>query len=299
MNDIVTNDNSKKLYSFIKGKKCESSGIAPLKKDGIAHSDPRIKATILNNQFSSVFSEENPTNLPSMGKSLFPDMHTFTVDKEGVRKLLHGLNPHKAEGPDHIPTRFLKEFATELSPVMTLIFQASLQQGEIPDDWRQANIAPVFKKGDRSVAANYRPISLTSVCSKVLEHIIHSQIMKHLDTHQILTDQQHGFRKKRSCESQLILTVQDLASAMEENEQIDAILLDFSKAFDKVSHQRLAIKLHHYGIRGHLLEWIKSFLTNRCQRVMVEGQTSTPVPVTSRVPPRDSPGTPVVPHLYK
>ena len=284
VNDIVTNDNSKKLYSFIKGKKCESSGIAPLKKDGIAHSDPRIKATILNNQFSSVFSEENPTNLPSMGKSLFPDMHTFTVDKEGVRKLLHGLNPHKAEGPDHIPTRFLKEFATELSPVMTLIFQASLQQGEIPDDWRQANIAPVFKKGDRSVAANYRPISLTSVCSKVLEHIIHSQIMKHLDTHQILTDQQHGFRKKRSCESQLILTVQDLASAMEENEQIDAILLDFSKAFDKVSHQRLAIKLHHYGIRGHLLEWIKSFLTNRCQRVMVEGQTSTPAPVTSGVP---------------
>ena len=153
-----------------------------------------------------------------MGKSLFPDMHTFTVDKEGVRKLLHGLNPHhKAEGPDHIPARFLKEFATELSPVMTLIFQASLQQGEIPDDWRQANIAPVFKKGDRSVAANYRPISLTSVCSKVLEHIIHSQIMKHLDTHQILTDQQHGFRKKRSCESQLILTVQDLASAIEMN----------------------------------------------------------------------------------
>ena len=69
VNDIVTNDNSKKLYSFIKGKKCESSGIAPLKKDGIAHSDPRIKATILNNQFSSVFSEENPTNLPSMGEA--------------------------------------------------------------------------------------------------------------------------------------------------------------------------------------------------------------------------------------
>ena len=83
----------------LKGKKCENSGIAPLKKDGIAHSDPRIKTTILNNQFSSVFSEETSTNLPSMGKSLFPDVHTFTVDKEGVRKLLHGLNPHKAEGP--------------------------------------------------------------------------------------------------------------------------------------------------------------------------------------------------------
>ena len=126
-----------------------------------------------------------------MGKSLFTDIHTvinninnITVNKEGGRKLLQGLNPHKAEGPDHIPTRFLEEFATELSPAMTLIFVASLQQEEIhvPDDCRQANIAPVFKKGDRGVAVNYRPISLTSVCSKVLEHIINSQIMKHLDT---------------------------------------------------------------------------------------------------------------------
>ena len=108
--------------------------------------------------------------------------------------------------------------------------------------------------------------------------------MKHLDAHQILTDQQHGFRKKRSCESQLILTLQDLASALEENEQIDAILLDFSKAFDKVSHQRFAIKLHHYGIRGHLLKWIQSFLANRSQQVMVEGHASTPAPVTSGVP---------------
>ena len=127
---------------------------------------------------------------------------------------------------------------------------------------------------------------MTSVCGKVLEHIIHIQVMKHQDTNQILTEQHHGFRQKRSCKSQLqlILTVQDIASAIEENEQIDVILLDFSKAFDKVSHQRLAIKLHHNGILGQLLEWIKSFLTNRCQQVMVEGQTSTPAPVTYRIP---------------
>ena len=93
-----------------------------------------------------------------------------------------------------------------------------------------------------------------------------------------------GSGEKRSCESQLILTLQDLDSALEENEQIDAILLDFSKAFDKVSHQRLAIKLHHYGIRGHILKWIQSFLANRSQQVMVEGHASTPAPVTSGVP---------------
>ena len=221
--------------------------------------------------------------MPAMSGSRFPDIHTFKVDQAGEFKLMQGLNPHKVEGPDHIPTRFLKEFAAELKPTMTLIFQAFLQQGQVPDDWKQANVAPIFKKGDDSTAASYKPISLTSVCCKILEHIIHSQIMRHLDIHQILSDQQHGFRKNGSCESQLILTVQDLATALVENEQMDAILLYFSRAFDKVSHQRLAIKLDHCGIRGNLLQWIKSFLANRTQQVLVEGHTSSPAPVTSGV----------------
>ena len=136
-------------------------------KDGIAHSDPMTKATILNEQFSSVFTEETSVDMPAMSGCSFPDIHTFKVDQASVFKLMQGLNPHKAEGPDHILTRFLKEFAAELSPTMTLIFQASLQQGEVPDDWKQANVAPIFKKGDDSTAANYRPISLTSVCCKI------------------------------------------------------------------------------------------------------------------------------------
>ena len=98
--------------------------------------------------------------------------------------------------------------------------------------------------------------------------------MKHLDLHNILLDNQHGFHKKWSCERQLILTIQDLASGLEDGEQIDAILLDFSKAFDKVPHQRLLLKLQHYGIRGQLLSWIESFLTGRSQKVLVEGKTS-------------------------
>ena len=223
---MTSDKNSKKLCAFIKGRKCDSSGISPLRKDGIAHSNPRTKATILNEQFSSVFTEETSVDMPAMSGSRFPDIHLFKVHQAGVLKLMQGLNLHKAEGPDHIPTRFLKEFAAELSPAMTLIYQDSLQKGKAPDDWKQAKVAPIFKKGGCSTAANYRPISLTSVCSKILEHIIHSQIMRHLDIHQILSDQQHGFRKKRSCGSQLILTVQDLAAALDKNEQMDAILLD-------------------------------------------------------------------------
>ena len=143
---MTSDKNSKKLYTFIKGKKCDSSGISPLRKDGIAHSDPRTTATILNEQFSSVFTEETSVDMPAMSGSRFPDIHSFKVDQAGVLKLMHGLNPHKAEGPDHIPTRFLEGFAAELLPAMTLIFQASLQQGKVPDDWKQANVAPIFKK---------------------------------------------------------------------------------------------------------------------------------------------------------
>ena len=106
--------------------------------------------------------------------------------------------------------------------------------------------------------------------------------MHHLDHHNILSDNQHGFRKKRSCESQLILNIQDLASSLEDGERIDAVLLDFSKAFDKVPHQRLLLKLQQYGSSGHLLSWIESFLTGRSQKVLVEGKSSSSsVPVVS------------------
>ena len=174
--------------------------------------------------------------------------------------------------------------AKPFTSILTLIFSASLKQGQAPDDWKEANVSPIFKKGDKSQPANYRPISLTSVCSKVLEHIIHSHLKNFFENNQILCDdQQHGFRKHRPCNSQLLTTVQDLASGLDNSQQIDAILLDFSMAFDKVLHQRLLIKLEHYGVRGTTLQWIRSFLSYRIQKVVVEGKSSSSAPVTSGV----------------
>ena len=276
---------NKKFWSYVKSLKRDSTGVAPLKKEGITFSDSKNKAEILNQQFASVFTrDENVTDNYYTTDTKFPKMPDIKVGIEGVRKLLQGLNPNKAAGPDSLPSKLLKNVADQLAPALRLLFQASLNQQQIPTQWKQALVTPIFKKGDKSRAANYRPVSLTSICCKIQEHIIHHSVMKHLDKHHILNDTQHGFRKKRSCETQLVLTVQDLAKGLDDNKQIDAVLLDFSKAFDKVSHRLLQQKLHHYGIRGHTLGWIKSFLGGRSQRVVCEGIQSSECEVASGVP---------------
>ena len=183
-----------------------------------------------------------------------------------------------------MPAYLLKERAEELAPIFTLLFQATLRQGKIPQQWKSAHVSPIFKKADKHKPENYRPISLTSIVCKIMEHIIHSQIIHHLDNNGILNNKQFGFRKKRSCESQLILTIDDLAKGLQNREQIDAILLDFSKAFDKVPHERLLLKLHHVGVRGTVLSWIRDFLTDRSQKVILEGKASKTSQVTSGVP---------------
>ena len=204
-------------------------------------------------------------------------MDDIEVSEKGVLKLLQNLRQNKATGPDSIPAYILKIGAKELSPILTKIFQWSLDAGQVPSYWKDAMMVPIFKKGDKHQPANYRPISLTSITCKVLEHIIHSSVMKHLDRHHILSDAQHGFRKKRSCETQLLVTVHNIAKNLALGDQVDVILLDFSKAFDEVPHQRL-------------LRWIQSFLTNRTQEVALEGTLSSSAPVLSGVPQGTVPG---------
>ena len=147
---VSDESNSKKLYSFVKDKKCDSFGVAPLKKDSIPHSDASTKSEILNGQFSSAFTIEDTSSFPDLGTSDYPDAPEIRVHPNGVRKLLKNLKPQKATGPDDISQRFLKEIPEPLTPVLTLIFSASLNQGKAPDDWKKANVSPIFKKGDKS-----------------------------------------------------------------------------------------------------------------------------------------------------
>ena len=142
----------------------------------------------------------------------------------------------------------------------------------------------IFKKGNRFKPSNHRPVSLISLYCKVQEHIIVSNILRHLEEHDIITDCQHGFRARRSCETQMITPVHGLAESLDNGRQVDMMVLDFSKAFDRVPHQRLLKKLDHYGVRGETYNWIRSFLTNRSQQVIVNRETLDNVPVVSGVP---------------
>ena len=182
--------------------------------------------------------------------------------------------------------RYVKivETSQSVSCWLSFIFQQSYDCNTVPSDWSNALVTAIFKKGNKSDPANYRPISLTCICCKIMEHIILSHMSKHLSLNNILIDQQHGFREKFSCETQLISAVHDWAKGINLCQQTDVILLDFSKAFDSVPHERLLTKLDYYGIRGKMLNWIKAFLSNRTQKVSVNGVLSSSRPVVSGVP---------------
>ena len=247
--------------------------------------DPEHKAQILNTHFQSVFTQENNRTLDT-AENPYPPIPPLDISTNGITKLLERLDSNKATGPDQIPALILKSCAPTLAPILQVIFTQSLITSTLPDDWLCANVTPLYKTGDRTDPTNYRPISLTSIVCKNFEHIIHKHIRNHLDTHNILTDSQHGFRPKRSCETQLITTHHDIARLLNipDIKQVDAILLDFAKAFDKVPHRRLTHKLQHYGITGPTLHWITAFLTHRTQRVLLDGSSSDSVTVSSGVP---------------
>lgn len=277
-------DSPKSFWSFIKKVKSDKVGVADLEINGSVISDPKAKAEALNSQFASVFTNEDLIQIPSLGKSHVSDIQPLKISCGGVEKQLLNLKDDKAPGPDQLFPWVLKMAAVEISPVLTDIFQTSIDSATLPSQWREANICAVYKKGGKTDPSNYRPISLTCIICKILEHIIHSHIMKHLEQHNILVDCQHGFRSKRSTETQLVTTVHDIAHMLQRNCSAHLAILDFSKAFDKVPHQRLLSKLEFYGIRGQLHQWIMSFLTKRSQQVVCNGETSTKQKVISGVP---------------
>ena len=189
-------------------------------------------------------------------------MEPIKISRDGVYKLIKNINPSKATGPDTIAGRVLKENIDICTDILTLLFTKSLETGKVPSDWNHANVTPVLKKGDKHNPGNYRPISITCIACKLLEHIFASNMMQHLETNNILYELQHRFRAKRSCESQIISLIHDLSQNNDKNIQTDLIIMDFAKAFDKVPHKRLLYKMKYLGISEQIINWVKSFLSN-------------------------------------
>ena len=245
------------------------------------------KAEILNEYFASVFANEDITNTPDFNecsKSNGISVTDIIITPAAVEKKLHELNQFKAQGPDLIPPKVLKELSKEIAVPLSKIFNKSLETGKIPYDWKSAEVTAIFKNGSKSEPGNYRPVSLTCIACKVLESIIRDVIVSHFTDNKLFAACQHGFRRKRSCVSQLLEVMEDLVTMIENKDTVDIIYLDFRKAFDTVLHVRLLKKLEAYGIVGKLLNWTRDFLSNRKQRVRVGDCMSTEKDITSGIP---------------
>ncbi|CAL4087000.1 unnamed protein product, partial [Meganyctiphanes norvegica] len=187
-------------------------------------------------------------------------LEDFEFTEFDVYNILIHLKESSAPGPDTIHPKVLKECAANLALPLFLIFRHSLDSGFLPLDWKLANVTPIYKKGVKSDPLNYRPISLTSVPCKVMERLVKNKIMDHLESNNLLSKHQHGFRSRRSCLTQLLEYFQEIHDFLDASDPVDAVYLDCKKAFDTVPHKRQIVKLKAYGITGKILKWIESFL---------------------------------------
>ena len=171
--------------------------------------------------------------------------------------MLLQLDCHKSMGPDEIHPRVLRELVEEIAKLLSIIYQRSLLTGEVPEDWRLANVTPIYKKGCREDPGNYRPVSLTSVPGKIMEQIVLREITRHMQVNRGIRPSQHGFTKGRSCLINLISFYDPVTRVVDEGKAVDVVYLDFSKAFDTVSHSILLQKLADRGLDRYILGWVR------------------------------------------
>ena len=285
--------NPKRLYSYIGRKFSAREVIAALKdQDGHFITDKPTICNLFNQYFHSVFDPPTPETVINSARQSFenrarPDLSFCTDDvvtRDKVLRKLKNLNSDKTAGVDQVASHALKMCAEAVSGPLALIFAKSINESTLPVEWKEANVSPIFKKGSRTAVGNYRPVSLTSIPCKIIESLIKDYIVKHLDQNRLLSDKQHGFVAHKACVTNLLETADFLTDSMSRRQPADVIYLDFAKAFDKVSHELLLVKLSAYGIPGLLTNWIRAFLRDRKQRVVIGDSRSEWIPVTSGVP---------------
>ena len=279
------NEGKRKFNQYVKSKLSKNNGVGPLlDKDKNLVADPQGMANILNDFFSSVFTNDDNTNPVPVRQDFETVISDFEVTFKDIEIAIDATKAGKAPGPDNITSTVLKKCKKNLLLPLKIIFESSLSSAQIPDDWKNARVVPIPKKGSRAVAGNYRPVSLTSTVCKLLERIMRSKLMDHLIENKIINLSQHGFMSDRSCQTNLLEFLDKITKMLDEGKAADVIYLDYSKAFDKICHSKLITKLEAHGIKGNIQRWICEWLRDRQQWVEIKGHKSSSKGVTSGVP---------------
>ena len=282
--------NPKFFYSYAKSLSQIRSSINMLfDNDESIITDTKKMADLLQEQFSSVFSDPDS---PDVKDPSFPtpviehpqEIEDFEISEEIILSAIKEINADSAPGPDGVPPILLKNCAKELCSPLRIIWEESFERGNVPMFYKETLITPLYKKGDRARAVNYRPVALTSHVIKVYERILRSVMVDYIDRNKLLCDNQHGFRSGRSCLTQLLSHIDDIVKGLIDGADTDAIYLDFAKAFDKVDHRLLLAKMRKLGFHEKLVKWIESFLSDRKQSVVLDGVSSFSAVVLSGVP---------------
>ena len=274
----------KLYYSYVNSAKRNRSRIGPLKNDdGEFVIAPKDQAQIINDFLGSVFTRSTDAPPTKQRSTNTGSLHDVEVTEERIRKLIDGLNEFSAPGPDGIPPKLVKILKDELSKPLEILFSRSIDEGSIPDDWRDAHVTAIHKKGSRADPGNYRGVSWTSVLGKLLERIVKIDLDAYIEKNGLMAKSQHGFRSGRSPMTNLVEFLNETTKWFDEGRSFDVVYLDFSKAFDVICHERIIVKLEAIGIEGKIIAWIKNWLKDRRQRVVVEGEYSDWIKVMSGV----------------
>ena len=277
-----------KMYWKILNKflnKCKVSRIPPLFVQDKFITDCKEKASIFNEFFSSQCTPIlNDSQLPALNVHTNSRISSFEITHNEINEIISGMNINKAHGPDNISVNMVKLCGEHLCVPLKIIFDNILKTGIFPDQWKEANVTPVHKKNDKQLIANYRPISLLPILAKVFERIIFKNLYNYLNSNNLITNNQSGFRPGDSVVNQLLSIVHDIAFEDKNCLEVRSIFLDMSKAFDKVWHEGLIFKLKQNGVEGNLMALFQNYLTNRKQRVVINGSESTWGDIKAGVP---------------
>ncbi len=275
----------KLFYRYVNGKIKHRDTITKLKKNGEIYETTQEMAEILNKSFKSVFTRE--TVFASLGdEEQQKGIANIQVERKEIKRLLEELDTRKAMGPDEVNGWILKECREELEEPIWEIINSSLKEGKVPKEWKRANIVPLYKGGNKMEPLNYRPVSLTSIVSKLCEIVIKNRWVQYLEQENIITEKQFGFRKERSCITNLLSFYTRVIDKLQERDSwFDAVYLDLKKAFDTVPHKSLIWKLEHRGgLKGKILKWMKDYLQGREMSTVIRDNKSSWCEVTSGVP---------------